>query len=172
MAGSRCGCNRAVSGPPWWCPTTVLAFRSWTWSGSSNASTSRMPRGRGREPAWDWQSPDGLPRSMEAGSSPATIRRAAHALRSSCPSTESLSEVLFWVHRGLIAMGQDDSRAMQDPLVNESEQPAPGSHDYRSPQFSSHEYTTNDYRGIPEPPESPDSPKPAETVPSFPHRPA
>ena len=45
-------------------------------------------------------------------------------------------------------MGQDDSRAMQDPLVNESEQPAPGSHDYRSPQFSSHEYTTNDYAGI------------------------
>jgi serine protease Do len=69
-------------------------------------------------------------------------------------------------------MGQDDSRAMQDPLVNESEQPAPGSHDYRSPQFSSHEYTTNDYAGMPEPPESPVSPKPAETVPSFPHRPA
>jgi S1-C subfamily serine protease len=69
-------------------------------------------------------------------------------------------------------MGQDDSRAMQDPLVNESEQPAPGSHDYRSPQFSSHEYTTNDYAGMPEPPESPVRPKPAETVPSFPHRPA
>jgi len=69
-------------------------------------------------------------------------------------------------------MGQDDSRAMQDPLVNESEQPVPGSHDYRSPQFSSHDYTTNDYAGMPEPPESPDSPKPAESVPSFPHRPA
>src|SRR5919109_4789927 len=65
---------------------------------------------------------------------------------------------------------------MQDPLAHDPDHPDFGlpPREYPASGFTTHDHTSHDYIGIPEPPDPQADPKPEarQPAPSFPHRPA
>src|ERR671922_700631 len=63
---------------------------------------------------------------------------------------------------------------MQDPRANEPEHPEFPPREHPTSGFTTHDYASHDFIGIPEPPErdAASQPEAPQAAPSFPHRPA